>query len=522
MEEALRELGLSNKEATLYMLLLSHPRQTAQELANRSAITRTNVYRLLDLMEARGLVTFEDNPIRRYCTAEPQALQKLLRDQQQHLQQAANTLSSAMPRFRAQYALSLDKPGVFHMAGAEGFERLLLDMISSKTEVLLVASNEVPTDQMTLSRFRELLADRKHAGVHTRALFHDGAHHERIHQEFYERGIDTRFVGDTPFDGEVVMYEDTVAFTVYKPSLVVTVLTNTPIAHTMRLLFEQVWASAKTYAVDTTTVDQWLTASVPRLSDHGITSARLDCLLLLEHVIRTDRAHILAHTDQILTDQELGELEGLLVQRLDDTPMAYILGQCEFYGRKFSVSKHVLVPRPESEAICSLLATIKKPDTIIDIGTGSGALAITAKLLHPNAVVYATDIDPKCLELANQNACTHHAQVEFIQGDLLEPVPSTASKARSIIIANLPYVPTDYPVNAAAAQEPKIALYGGEDGLDLYRTLWDQITKLPKRPAAIICESLPEQHKTLAKIATKAGYKLQTSDGLAQVFVPKA
>lgn len=244
MEEILLQLGLSDKEATLYMLLLKTPYQTAQHLANQTGIQRTNVYRLLDNLLSQGIITNDDSAVKRFAAAEPQTLQKLLQGKQNELKQTANSLSALMPAFRSQYSLSLDKPGVFHMAGPEGFERLLQDMVRSKTEVLLVASDDIPNDEDTLGRFRDLLTERKRNGIVTRALFH-GKPNETIRQAFADRGLDVRFIGDTPFKSEIALYEDNVAFTVYDPAIIVTVLTNTHIAATMRTIFEQLWAVAK-------------------------------------------------------------------------------------------------------------------------------------------------------------------------------------------------------------------------------------------------------------------------------------
>jgi len=245
MEEILLQLGLTDKEVTLYLLLLQSPNQTAQQLADQTDIQRTNVYRLLDNLLAQGLIAADNSSVKQFAAAEPQSLQKLLQSKQTELKQTASSLSALMPSFRSQYSLSLDKPGVFHMAGSDGFERLLEDMVRSKTEVLLVASDDVPSDEETLKRFRDLLIERKNNGVVTRALFHNGDNNKQIRTVFSERGIEVRFIGNTPFKGEVALYEDNAAFTVYDPSLIVTVLTNKHIAGTMRALFEQLWTVAK-------------------------------------------------------------------------------------------------------------------------------------------------------------------------------------------------------------------------------------------------------------------------------------
>lgn len=270
-----------------------------------------------------------------------------------------------------------------------------------------------------------------------------------------------------------------------------------------------------------TNISEWLAANTQLLAQADVESARLDCLLLLEYVLKTDRAHLLAHQERNITDDELAVLQDLVSKRLSHTPMAYLLGHSEFYGRTFVVSENVLVPRPESETILELLQDAKNPSTIIDVGTGSGALAISAKLLFPNADVYATDIDPRCLAVAQQNSSNLSAPVGYFAGNLLEPLPDTAFSEHTVIIANLPYVPTDYPINHAAAHEPSLALFGGENGLDLYQTLWQQINLLHKRPKAVVTESLPAQHEQQAHIAKNANYYLQKTEGLQQLFTLK-
>jgi sugar-specific transcriptional regulator TrmB len=245
MDEILLQLGLQDNEITVYLLLLASPRLTAQQIAERTGIKRTNTYRVIDSLIEQGLIARDASPVSKFSAAEPQRLQKILEEKQLALKQTAKSLSAVMPSFRSQYSLSLDKPGVYHMAGDEGFERLLTDMISSQTEVLLVASDDVPNSKETLSRFRRLQGQIRDNGVMTRALFHDASYKDRIRKEFQERGMETRFIGDSPFKGEIVIYENNVVFVVYDPSLVVTVITNQHIVATMRILFEQVWAIAK-------------------------------------------------------------------------------------------------------------------------------------------------------------------------------------------------------------------------------------------------------------------------------------
>jgi len=213
-----------------------------------------------------------------------------------------------------------------------------------------------------------------------------------------------------------------------------------------------------------------------------------------------------------------------VAQRCTHTPLAYLRGRVEFYGREFLVNDHVLVPRPESEAMIELLKAVDYgSDThIYDIGTGSGCLAITAQLELPLSKVTAVDIDENCLKLAQKNAAHLGANITFIQSDLLQSVSIDSDQA--IILANLPYVPESYPINEAAKHEPALALFSGEDGLDHYRTLFSQVEQSSKKPVCIITESLHDQHPKLVQIAARHGYLLAAEQDLAQCFryEPKA
>jgi release factor glutamine methyltransferase len=121
--------------------------------------------------------------------------------------------------------------------------------------------------------------------------------------------------------------------------------------------------------------------------------------------------------------------------------------------------------------------------------------------------------------VAQKSAQKHGVKVEFLQGDLLEPLQTSGFRTQDcIILANLPYVPDSHTVNDAAQQEPKIAIFGGPDGLDLYRKLFQQINTKPNRPKYVLTESLPFQHKELTKIAADSRYRLAQTDDFIQVF----
>lgn len=270
------------------------------------------------------------------------------------------------------------------------------------------------------------------------------------------------------------------------------------------------------------TVSTWLNYSIDRLKSAGIGTARLDCQLLLSDALAKDKSWLSAHLDTPITDDTFTTLDTQLAERVKHVPLAYIRGKTEFYGREFVVDKRVLEPRPESETMIDILKKLppvkkKEPVQIIDVGTGSGALAITAKLELPKATVIATDIDPSSLDVAKTNATKHQVDINFAEGDMLEPIKNLLQPL-VITLANLPYIPDDYQINQAALQEPKNAIFGGPDGLDPYRKLFKQAAELSKRPAYILTESLPPQHKQLKFIAARYGFVQAKEEDFIQVF----
>lgn len=269
-------------------------------------------------------------------------------------------------------------------------------------------------------------------------------------------------------------------------------------------------------------IADWLATATTQLKEAGIESARLDALLLLEDTTGLDRSMILAHPEQKLTDEKTNILTTQLKRRLTHEPMAYIRGKAEFYGREFTVNEHVLVPRPETEMIIELL--LKLPEIanaqIIDVGTGSGALAVTAKLELPDAHVTAVDIDEHCVALARQNAVNLQADITVGLSDLLNNIVVQKNDKFTpvILLCNLPYVPEEYAVNKAATHEPDVALFSGRDGLDHYRTLFAQAAQLTSPPRYILTESLNFQHAALETTALSFGYTLSRTADLIQVF----
>lgn len=265
------------------------------------------------------------------------------------------------------------------------------------------------------------------------------------------------------------------------------------------------------------TVDDWLKRSSGALEKAGIHTARLDSLVLLKDELRKDKSWILANLDYELTKTSAGRLNQRILRRSKHEPLAYIRGMSEFYGREFKVNEHTLEPRPETETMIELLKNLPEAfDSIVDVGTGSGVIAISVKFLYPNCKVIAIDIDTKCIQVAKQNALKHNVNIELFEGNLLKPINHKLNQW--IICANLPYVPNSHTINSAAMFEPTHAIFGGEDGLDYYRQLFGQLIDFNHKPLYILTESLPFQHDELVTIAGQSGYSISKTEDFIQVF----
>jgi len=297
------------------------------------------------------------------------------------------------------------------------------------------------------------------------------------------------------------------------------------------------------------TIGEWLATATQKLQAVGIETARLDALVLLEDAASVDRTRLLAHPEEELSSDTQNVLSAWLVRRVQHEPLAYIRGKSEFYGREFAVSPAVLVPRPETETMIDLLKTwinrhsefVSEPRTlksgerkilnqvqddasggrvtIMDVGTGSGALAITAASEVSGAEVWGLDIDPECLQIAQENTKMHDVKITLAESDLLELQGGEVFPDPTVLLCNLPYVPDEYAINDAARHEPALALFAGADGLDLYRKLFEQSVILRTKPLLILTESLETQHLALRQLAKSYGYEEESREGLIQAFV---
>lgn len=219
-----------------------------------------------------------------------------------------------------------------------------------------------------------------------------------------------------------------------------------------------------------------LTVTISRLKSEW---PKLEAQLIIAHVLNKPRTWILAHPETPLTAPQLDSVEQAISRLKAGEPLPYILGHWEFFGLDFDLTPDVLIPRPETELLVeravAWLQSAPKPQSVADIGTGSGAIAVSLAVHVPELQVMATDISPKALEVAHRNARKFHVEhhIEFVECDLL---PSSSINLRSssfdLICANLPYIPTKTLHSLTIyGHEPTIALDGGADGLDLIRRL---------------------------------------------------
>ena len=199
-----------------------------------------------------------------------------------------------------------------------------------------------------------------------------------------------------------------------------------------------------------------------------------DSLVLLGHVLKQSKSWILTHGEYSLTPTENHTLQTDVERLLQGVPLPYILGEWEFYGHRFEVCPDVLIPRPETELLVEEAlrsATDLDHPLIADVGCGSGIIAISLAAELPQSQVVALDLSRPALDVARRNATRHHAQIHFLQADLLQPVVGCFD----LICANLPYIPSDILNQLDVARwEPQLALDGGVTGLAAIQRLLAQ------------------------------------------------
>lgn len=262
-------------------------------------------------------------------------------------------------------------------------------------------------------------------------------------------------------------------------------------------------------------------------TEKDIPNARLEVEWLLAHQLGLDRVDLYVQFDQPLTPGELAGFKAVVQRRVRGEPFQYIIGKAPFYGRDFTVTPQVLIPRPETEVIIQVLQKGPPPTTILDLGTGSGCLAATAGLLYPGAEVLAVDSSTAALALAKENAEHLGAgNVTFQELDMLTAMPKGKYDA---VLCNPPYVAAD---EVAGLQreirehEPRGAITDGGDGLTYYRRLAEVGADLLSAAGRLLVEIGGEpQAGPVAKLFEGAGMSteihtdLQGDPRVAEVVV---
>jgi release factor glutamine methyltransferase len=241
----------------------------------------------------------------------------------------------------------------------------------------------------------------------------------------------------------------------------------------------------------------------------GVDTPQLDAEILLAHTIGRTRLDVIAHPDTELSDSQHAAFRDVLERREQRCPLAYLTGHREFYGLDLDVTQGVLVPRPETEVLVE--ETIRRlgnrPCRIADVGVGSGAIAVALAVNLPEALVFGTEISPQALEVAGRNVAKHQltGRVALIEGDLLGPLDITCDA----IVSNPPYVPSgDIPdlQPEVADWEPRGALDGGPDGLDVIRRLLPTARGLLNTDGFAALEIGLGQADAVRGIAVETGY----------------
>ncbi|MBU6113030.1 peptide chain release factor N(5)-glutamine methyltransferase [Mammaliicoccus lentus] len=233
-----------------------------------------------------------------------------------------------------------------------------------------------------------------------------------------------------------------------------------------------------------------LTETYKALSARGLETSRADWLL--EDISGLSRTQILLKQQEPVPDNILKKFLTYRERMYLGEPVQYIVGFAEFYGRKFIVNNDVLIPRPETEElVLQTLNTINQHEqTVCDIGTGTGAIAISLKKERTNLNVIATDISDDALKVAKENARLNQAEIEFLQGDALKPLINNGIKV-DVLLSNPPYISYEEKVEMSETvleYEPHLALFTQNNGLAIYKRILNDLDKVMKKDGLVIFE----------------------------------
>jgi len=237
-------------------------------------------------------------------------------------------------------------------------------------------------------------------------------------------------------------------------------------------------------------------------------TARMEAELLLAEVAGIGRAAVIAQPQRRLSFEQVSRLEAVVARRSRGEPLAYIVGCKEFYSLRLSICPDVLVPRPETETLVDavLQRRLQAGTKVLELGTGSGAIALALKNERPDFDITAVDCDAAALAVACANAADHNLDIRWLQSDWYAAV---AGQRFDLVISNPPYVPSlDPHFEQGLAHEPRVALDGGEDGLDAYRAIFGDAGNHLVPGGWLLLEHGFDQRQAVTDLAVASGYRL--------------
>lgn len=267
------------------------------------------------------------------------------------------------------------------------------------------------------------------------------------------------------------------------------------------------------------TVGEWL-----KWAKTVIPSLDAEVIAVRNFAAGRDRSWLVTHQDKEILSFFAEMAQEMVQKRAEGMPLAYVLGVKEFYGRNFKVTPDVLIPRPETEELIDLVKELDLPAQVrfLDVGTGSGCIAVTLALEFPQADVCACDLSTDALDVAERNDAMHEARIQIRKSDLLRDLMLGEDKQFDVIVANLPYVNPawDWLDLESLEAEPTTALFAlNENGLSIYHRLFDELAEGLASTDYLVLEADPCQHKDLVKLAGSYGWRLEKSRGYGLVFV---
>ncbi len=246
------------------------------------------------------------------------------------------------------------------------------------------------------------------------------------------------------------------------------------------------------------TIQKLLNQATQYLTDKGVDSPRLSAELLLSHVLRVQRIELYTRFDKSVIKEQVDKLQELVKRASENEPIAYLIGKTEFYSLELEISHACLVPRPETELLVEraieFLRTRTSRQFVCDLCTGCGCVAVAIAKNFANAGIIATDISDAALETAAKNIEKHNLRnrIKLLCGDLFDAIiPHLDVEKFDLIVCNPPYISTaefEKLEKNVKDYEPRLALYAGTDGLDIYRKIAQQVDAFLKADGALILE----------------------------------